>query len=134
MQLLELLKQNESKTLEFKRDLSSPEGVLRCIVAFANTSGGILLIGVEDGTKNVRGVPDVLGTEERLANLIADSIAPKLIPDIQAVPWRKLNVLAVEVHPSNIRPHHLKKLGPEAGVYIRVSSTNRKADRLQGCV
>ena len=48
MKLLELLKQPEGKTLEFKRDLSSSDGVLRSIVAFANTAGGTLLIGVED--------------------------------------------------------------------------------------
>ena len=65
MRLLELLKQPEGKTLEFKRDLSSPDGVLRSIVAFANTAGGILLIGVEDKSRHVRGVKDPLATEER---------------------------------------------------------------------
>jgi len=43
MDLVELLKRPESKTLEFKRDLSSPEGALKTIVAFANTAGGALL-------------------------------------------------------------------------------------------
>jgi Putative DNA-binding domain len=45
MDLNELLKQPEGKTLEFKRDLSSLDGALRTIVAFANTSGGTLLVG-----------------------------------------------------------------------------------------
>ncbi|MGX6643214.1 AlbA family DNA-binding domain-containing protein [Legionella pneumophila] len=48
MKLLELLKQPEGKTLEFKRDLSSPSNILRTITAFANTAGGTLVIGVED--------------------------------------------------------------------------------------
>ena len=72
MILVELLKRTEGKTLEFKRDLSSPEGILKCLVAFANTAGGIVVIGVEDGSKNVRGVPDVLASEEKLANLVAE--------------------------------------------------------------
>ena len=63
MVLVELLKHTEGKTLEFKRDLSSPEGILKCLVAFANAAGGIVVIGVEDGSKNVRGVPDVLASE-----------------------------------------------------------------------
>ena len=42
MDLLDLLKRPESKTLEFKRDLSSPEGALKSVVAFANTAGGTL--------------------------------------------------------------------------------------------
>jgi len=34
----------EGKTLEFKRDLSSPGPVLRTLVAFANSAGGRLVI------------------------------------------------------------------------------------------
>jgi predicted HTH transcriptional regulator len=65
VRLEELLKGQEGKTFEFKRDLSSPEGILKCMVAFANTAGGIIIIGVEDATKHVRGVQDVLATEEK---------------------------------------------------------------------
>lgn len=35
----------EGKALEFRRDLSSPDGVLRGVVGFANAAGGTLLIG-----------------------------------------------------------------------------------------
>jgi ATP-dependent DNA helicase RecG len=56
MNLNELLGQPEGKTLEFKRNLSSPEKVLKTLIAFANTSGGIILLGVEDGTRHVRGL------------------------------------------------------------------------------
>jgi len=126
--LATLLSRHEGKTLEFKRDLSSPEGVLKALVAFANTSGGVLLLGVEDGTKKVRGIRDVLTEEERLANLISDSISPKLIPNMEVMPWRKTQVLAVEIYPSGSRPHHLIRLGPTEGVFVRVGSTNRRAD------
>lgn len=129
MDLIDLLKRHESKTLEFKRDLSSPDGVLRTIVAFANTAGGVLLLGVEDATRNVRGVTRPLAMEERLANLISDRVLPRLIPDIEILPWRRNHILAVQVYPSPGRPHYLKSAGLEAGVYVRVGSTNRRADR-----
>lgn len=129
MDLIDLLKRPEGKTLEFKRDLSSPEGILRAIVAFANTAGGVLLLGVEDATRNVRGVAKPLAMEERLANLISDSILPRLIPDIEILPWRRTQVLAVQVYPSPGRPHYLKRSGLDGGVYVRVGSTNRRADR-----
>ena len=128
MGVVELLKRHEGKTLEFKRDLSSPEGILKTVVAFANTAGGAVVVGVEDRSRNVRGVPDVLAAEERLASLISDSIRPRLVPDIEVVAWRKLNVLVVQVYPSNTRPHYLERLGPEDGVFVRVGSTNRKAE------
>ena len=84
--LVTLLSRHEGKTLEFKRDLLSPEGVLKAIVAFANTSGGVMVLGVENGTKKVKGVRDVLADEERLASLIADSISPKLVPSMEVMP------------------------------------------------
>ena len=129
MDLVELLKRREGKTLEFKRDLSTPEGALKTIVAFANTAGGTLLLGVEDRSGHVRGVRDPLDLEERLANLISDLIAPRLVPEIEILPWRRTQVLAVQVHPSPSRPHYLKREGRESGVYVRVGSTNRRADR-----
>jgi len=128
--LITLLSRTEGKTLEFKRDLSSPEGALKAIVAFANTSGGVLVLGVEDGTKKVKGIPNILAEEERLANLIADSISPRLVPSIEVMPWRKTQVLAVEIYPSANRPHYLNRLGAEEGVFVRVGSTNRRADQV----
>ena len=47
--LTEIIHQHEGKTSEFKRDLSSPDKLMRTLVAFANGAGGGLLIGVEDG-------------------------------------------------------------------------------------
>jgi ATP-dependent DNA helicase RecG len=97
------------KTLEFKRDLSSPELVLKAIVAFANTSGGVVLLGVEDGTKRIKGIRDVLTEEERLASLMADAISPKLVPSMEVMPWRKTQALAVEIYPIPSQPHYLNR-------------------------
>lgn len=129
MDLIDLLKRPEGKTLEFKRDLSSPDGVLRSLVAFANTSGGTVLVGVEDRTRHVRGVMEPLDLEERLANLISDHIVPRLVPELEIIPWRRSHVLAIQVYASPVRPHYLQREGLDRGVYVRVGSTNRRADR-----
>ena len=128
MDLIALLTQTEGKTLEFKRDLSSPEPLLRTIVAFANTSGGVILIGVEDGTRSVRGVSDPLALEERVASLVSDTVRPQLIPDIEIIAYRRTHVVAIAIWPSPARPHHVAREGKERGVYVRVGSTNRRAD------
>ena len=127
MDLAHLLRQSEGKTLEFKRDLSSPHRILRTIVAFANTSGGTLLIGVDDTTHDVRGVQNAREEEERLTNLVMDSISPQLVPDVELLRYRKEMVLGVAVYPSPRRPHYLGS-SPETGTYVRVGSTNRLAD------
>jgi ATP-dependent DNA helicase RecG len=128
MKFNHLLQSQEGKTLEFKRDLSSPENIMKTLVAFANTAGGILLIGVEND-HTVIGIPgNPLDEEERLSNMIADSIAPRLIPNIELVPSKNLTLLAVEVFPSQLRPHYLKQKGEQQGVFVRLGSTNRQAD------
>jgi ATP-dependent DNA helicase RecG len=48
MDLVEILRRPEGKTLEFKRELSAPDGALKTIVAFANTAGGVVVLGVTD--------------------------------------------------------------------------------------
>jgi len=128
MDLQALLTRTEGKTLEFKRDLSSPDRAIRTLVAFANTAGGTVLIGVEDKTRNVIGVNDPLLEEERIANLVAHLISPQLVPEIEILPWRKTYLLAIHAYPAWSAPHYLTKLGPEAGVFVRVGSTNRQAD------
>ena len=101
-----LLLEPEGKQLEFKRDLSSPRNLLKTLVAFANSAGGRLVIGVDDDRKLV-GVSDPLDDEERICNLIADSIAPRLVPNVELLSVGDRTLLAVEVFPSSSRPHYL---------------------------
>lgn len=127
LNIVELLRQHEGKTLEFKRDLSSPDKIMWTLVAFANSAGGVLLVGVEDGSRKVVGVTDVTRVEEQLVNFISDRIEPRLVLEIQVVPWRKTHILVVEVFPSPSRPHYVKATGFPAGVYVRlVQPTGRR--------
>lgn len=117
----------EGKQREFKRDLSSPLNVLKTLVAFANSAGGRLVIGVDDA-RQVVGVADPLAEEERICNLIADAIAPRLLPNVELMSVGDATMLVVEVFPSGARPHYLSKQGPEQGVYLRLGSSNRQAE------
>ena len=126
---MEILKRPEGKRLKFKRDLSSPDGVLRTVVAFANTAGRTLLLGVEDKTRRVRGVGDALALEERLANLISDRIIPQLVPNIEILPWRRTQVLAVQVHPGPSRPHYLARKGLSIGIQPHCPPSRAPCDR-----
>jgi len=65
MNISSLLSSPEGKTLEFKRALSSPRPILKTLVAFANTAGGILIVGrTDDGS--IVGLDDVHADEERM--------------------------------------------------------------------
>jgi predicted HTH transcriptional regulator len=123
-----LLKRHEGKTLEFKRQHSDSDSLLRSVVAFANTAGGTILFGVEDRTRRVVGVENPLDLEARLANVITDAVRPRLAPEIAVLAWRRTHLVAVRVHAEAGRPHYVAALGPDEGVFVRVGSTNRRAD------
>jgi len=117
----------EGETLEFKRDLTSPKTLLKTLVAFANTAGGKLFVGVSDDRKAI-GISNVLDEEERLCSLIADSIVPRLMPNIEIITVDNKTLLVVEVFLSGLRPHWIKAEGPQHGVYVRLGSSSRQAD------
>lgn len=118
----------EGKTLEFKRDSASPTLLMKTVVAFANTAGGRLVIGVGDD-REIVGLKTPLDEEERLRSLIADSIAPHLFSNIELVTINDTTLLVVEVFVSALRPHWLKAEGHEQGVYVRIGSSNQQANR-----
>ncbi len=129
--LIELLKRSEGKTLEFKQALpanTDHKGLARTLCAFANTAGGYILFGIEDKTKHIIGVPDPYMLEEKIANIIDTLITPKIIPDIEIFPYETRSILAVRIYPnSTTRPYFLKEKDLEKA-YIRVGSSNRLAD------
>lgn len=122
-----IIAQNESKTLEFKENTKGLASIIKAVIAFANTSGGTIVIGISDKQKRIVGVTDPLQEEERLANAIADSIAPLLIPDIQILSMRNKELLLIQV-PHLVAPFYLKSAGKERGIYVRIGSSNRLAD------
>jgi len=123
----ELLLQDEGKTLEFKENTRSLAGIVKTVVAFANTAGGTIIFGIEDSTKKVVGLKDVLAEEMKLANAVFDSIAPLIIPDIEIQTYQDCEIIIMRVHHA-VGPYYVKSLGLEAGTYIRLGSTNRCAD------
>jgi ATP-dependent DNA helicase RecG len=125
--LEELLARSESKTLEFKENAHALSKIVQTVIAFANTAGGTLVIGIQNKTKNVIGVENILQDEERIANAIADSVSPTILPNFQFISWREKDVLIITV-PHNLGPFYLKDKGENAGVYVRLGSTNRVAD------
>ncbi|MFZ4100106.1 MAG: ATP-binding protein [Chlamydiia bacterium] len=125
MEISDLLRQPESKTLEFKSDLSSLDPILKTIVAFANTAGGILVIGCSSEGK-LLGVSDIFKAEEKLANAIADSIFPSMQPEIEICTVQNENILILRVAYWK-GPFYLRKLGTPQGVYVRLGSTSRPA-------
>ena len=127
MDIYNFLTQPESRKLKFKREFPAKSNLLKTIAAFANGAGGNLIIGVSDKEREIRGVSDPLDLEEKIANLVYDSIKPLVSPYISVHNINGKSILNVQILAGSNKPYFLVKDGPQNGVYIRIGSTNRKA-------
>jgi ATP-dependent DNA helicase RecG len=129
MTLLEKVKKGESRTLEFKEKIVKNKlNLLKTIVAFSNGSGGEILIGVDDNGGIIGFREDPVDFEEKILNVIYDSIFP--LPNIffQTYTLQDKVVFVIKVYPGINKPYFIKRLGPIEGVYVRFGKSNRKAD------
>jgi len=99
MDLFGLLSAGESARLEFKESLD--EAAMETISAFANTSGGILLIGVNDKGE-AKGTS--LGPESTAgwANRIAQST--RIHPEITVLEYEEKTIVAIRIDESPVKP------------------------------
>ena len=117
MKIEYLLSLSEGKTLEFKENSISSHRIVKTIIAFSNTAGGTLILGVRDGDKSLIGIDNPIIEVERIANLINDCISPKIAPNIDIISYRNKNLLQVEIYPGANKPYYLKTSGLTKGVY-----------------
>ncbi len=129
MLILEEIKKGEGKKLEFKRELPSGEAVAKTLIAFSNTGGGKLMIGVEDDGEIIGiDTSKYLELRDKISNYISDLIAPIIIPNIYTVNYQNRVILVIEVFRGNMPPYHLRSLGIEKGTYLRIGARNKPAD------
>lgn len=104
----------EGATLDYKKDF--PNNLQKTIAAFANTMGGLIIIGVDEDDENkpklpIEGIDFERGISERIMNIILSNITPPLIPEIQVCPNEdKTKAIAIiRVQQSNKTPHAINK-------------------------
>ncbi len=121
----------ESKNVEFKESLPEKSiKYMKSVVAFANGSGGKIIFGVADKTREVVGFDkeDVFKKMDAIANAVSDSCEPAIIPDITLQTVDGKTIIVVEIFEGRQRPYYIKALGREGGVYVRVAGTTRLAN------
>ena len=109
----------ENSNTEFKREYT--DSIRKAVVAFANTDGGCIYIGIEDdGT--VVGVADVDDVQKRVISLCRDGIQPDVMMFLSCdrTVIEDKDVIRLQVQRGTDCPYYLKGKGirPE-GVYVR---------------
>lgn len=126
-----LIRQGETETIEFKTKANHPEKIIREMVAFANTKGGKLLVGVNDQGK-ITG----LTTADEELYLLESAIAKYCFPkfdyqyEIIAVSAKK-SIIIYTIFESALKPHYTQLNQPkkQRKGYIRVADRSVQASK-----
>ena len=121
----------EGKNVEFKREIpDNHEKFLKDIIAFSNSTGGQVILGVEDETGIVYGIGEQspFKLSDSISNMISDACTPQLEPDISIQTLENKTILVIDVVPGKFRPYYLASKGKETSAYIRINGTSRPAD------
>lgn len=121
-----LIKEGEHQMLDFKFEISDSKKIARTLVAFANTDGGRLLIGVKDNG-NISGIRSE--EEKYMIQTAAESFCQPEV-DFEAKEWNVngKTVLEVIVPKSKYHKHRAPDHNNSYKVYTRVKDQNILAD------
>jgi predicted HTH transcriptional regulator len=108
--LLDLVAEGEGSRIEFKRLIHSAPKIARSITAFANTSGGVILIGVDDDRRIV-GIHSEKETLQIIDEAMKYHIEPRPRIEVRVDEFKRRMVLLVDIPESPERPHfHVERL------------------------
>lgn len=129
---------SEGLRVEYKKDFPKNLKIAETICAFANTEGGIILVGVEaDQTtnkpKDIPGTKLKDGLEEKVINICLSHISPTIAPEVKVCDFKSdptksksdRAVVFIRVRSSYAAPHYLLDNNE---IKVRVGSRNSLAD------
>ena len=121
----------EGMRVEFKREYA--ETIRKTVVAFANTEGGTIYIGIDDDGCIV-GVDDPDDVQKKVVSSCHDGIAPDIMPffSCNRTVMDGKDVIVVDVGRGTSCPYYLQNKGirPE-GVYVRRGSASIPASQAE---
>lgn len=99
-----LLTAGEGATLEYKRKVNKPEKIAKEICAFANTKGGVLIIGIDDDGAIV-GIKSEKTEIEIVEHTCSFYIRPEITPEIQIFEIDGKDLLCITIKEGNQKPY-----------------------------
>jgi hypothetical protein len=121
----EMIKRGENDQVEFKPDLSHKEDFLETVVAFANTKGGSILVGVDDNGGVIGNYEQKF--EERVQSMVRDNCEPAPKTSVEKNELLSRTIYAVRVPEGGEKPYNFRN----HGFYVRAGSTDRLASRIE---
>ena len=122
----QLLSQKENKDHDYKLVLPEPKKIAQLVVAFYNSRGGRIVLGVEDGTRKPIGLDDAEKTEHKFVQIIRHWCKLDQEPDIEFVKYDGKDFVVVHCPKGEDTPYFVR------GEYVprvRIGSSNMPANK-----
>ena len=111
----------ETEEIEFKSCITGD--LYKEVIAFANTNGGVIYVGIDD-EGNVVGLGNVDEEYTRITNGIRDAIMPDVTMFVRFT-LQENKVVRIAVSEGSNKPYYLKAKGLKtSGVYVRQGSSS----------
>lgn len=123
-EIIDLIQNGETSTTQFKLDITNAVSISQEIVAFANSKGGKILVGVDDKTGNIAGVEfrDI----QRINNLVAtaanDHVKSPVYVQSETIQIENKRIILITVPEGTDKPHTDK----DGLIFIKNGSDKRK--------
>lgn len=127
-ELQRLIAYGENDKVDFKQRVTKPDKIARTIVSFANTRGGVILVGVKDNGY-ICGVDpeEEKHTLQLAANFYCDPPVPLAFEEIEHEDRTVLKVIITE---SGHKPHFAKLKENDWRGYVRVNDTSVQTSKM----
>lgn len=131
--VLELIEEGESVHVEFKQRFSTYEKIAKELIAFANTDGGYLLLGIDDN-KSIYGIESEKSDYELIKETAEKYCEPPIEFKTYLFEIENKEIMVVQIEESKRKPHRIQDYKKHldintAQVYLRVNDKSVLASK-----
>jgi len=125
-EVIRLIQGGESSKVQFKERVEDTHKLSQEMVAFANTKGGTILIGVDDKNGDLKGLSfgEIQKTNRVIADAAAQNVKPAITVETETLNVKGQNLIAVYVLGDPTQRPYKDKNG---GIWIKNGSDKRRA-------
>ncbi len=123
-EIITLLEQGEGQSVEFEKNIPTSEDLARDIVAFANSDGGKIVLGLDDKNKHFVGI-EIDNNDDFKAwikDLAEKHCTPKIVPTIDIIDRGAKKIAIITISDGDEKPYKTDDI-----CYIRDGSESRPA-------
>lgn len=122
LEILERIELGEDSTTQLKENITNNASLAEEMVAFANASGGLIIVGVKDnGEINGLSTEDVRRLNNMISNVASDHVKPPITPLTKTVKVADKILLLIDIKPGINKPYSTNN-----GSYITKSGADKR--------